>query len=136
MGKVKRILSDIKDYLLRRFIYVKISIRRIGRSLVRESKETKLASKILVELIKGKNVKPEEIDFLKGQSVDLGKALAIIGLQAVPGSNFAIIAIEKALQKYDFSLFPTKQKQLSQTGNKNGKGISSADGDTAQTKVV
>lgn len=48
--------------------------------------------------------------FLKGQSIDLAKALALIGLQAVPGSSLAIIALEKIGKKYGFTLFPQAQK--------------------------
>ena len=60
-------------------------------------------------MAKGKEVTPEQVQFLKDQSVDVGKALALIGLQAIPGSSVAIIAIEKAGQKHGFTLFPKDQ---------------------------
>jgi len=75
----------------------------------REGKETYVASKILLKLAEGKEVSPEQIKFLKEQSVDFGKALALIGLQAIPGSSIAIIALEKIGEKNGFTLFPKDQ---------------------------
>lgn len=95
-------------------IFVKIAIfirkyKEVGKAFKREVSETKIASQILLKIIKGKEVTPEQIKFLKNQSIDIGKALAIIGLQAVPGSSIAIIALEKAGKKYGFTLFPRDQ---------------------------
>jgi hypothetical protein len=75
----------------------------------REGKETFIASKILLHLAEGKDASPEQIKFLKEQSIDFGKALALIGLQAVPGSSIAIVALEKVGQKHGFTLFPKDQ---------------------------
>lgn len=75
----------------------------------REGKETYIAAKILFKISKGKEVTPEQIKFLKEQSVDIGKALALIGLQAVPGSSVAIVALEKIGEKHGFTLFPKDQ---------------------------
>lgn len=83
--------------------------KNIGKAAKREAQETRDASKILMKIVKGKDVTPEEVKFLKDQSVDLGKAVALIGLQAVPGSSVAIIAIEKVGQKHGFTLFPKDQ---------------------------
>jgi len=85
-------------------------LKKIGNAFKREANETVLAAKILKSMLQKKEVTQEQIDFLKGQSVDLGKALAIIGLQAIPGSSVAIVALEKVAQKYGFSLFPQDQK--------------------------
>ena len=75
----------------------------------REGSETVIASKILFIMAQGKEVSPEQIKFLKEQSIDFGKALGIIGLQAIPGSSVAIVALEKIGQKHGFSLFPQDQ---------------------------
>ena len=83
--------------------------KKLGVAFRREADETYLASKILLELAKGEEVLPEQIKFLKEQSIDFGKALAIIGLQAIPGSSVAIIALEKIGEKHGFTLFPKDQ---------------------------
>jgi hypothetical protein len=107
---MQKILHKIKFKLVTRSILVWSGIKSVGKAFKRETNETKAASKILLKILKGKEVTHEEVKFLKDQSVDLGKAIAIIGLQAVPGSNIAIIAIEKVGQKYGFTLFPKEQK--------------------------
>jgi len=86
------------------------STKKVGKAIGRETKETAIAAKILYKLVKRKNPTPEEIKFLKGQSADLGKALALIGLQAIPGSSAVVIALEKVLKKYGMTLFPKKQE--------------------------
>jgi hypothetical protein len=108
MGKL---LFKIKIFVVTKSIVVWAEIKTVGKAFKRESEETRAASKILLRIVKGKEVTPDEMQFLKDQSFDLGKALAIIGLQAVPGSSIAIIAIEKLGQKHGFTLFPKDQKE-------------------------
>lgn len=84
----------------------------------RQIKDTYLASEILLSLTKGHEVSAEQITFLKGQSVNLGKALVLIGLQAVPGSSVAIVLLEKVAEKHGFSLFPQEQKEPEMPGAK------------------
>lgn len=80
-----------------------------GKAVKRETKETLMAAKILGKILKKQEPTPEEIKFLKGQSGDLAKALVLLGLQAVPGSSLAVIAIEKFLKKYGMTMFPKAQ---------------------------
>jgi len=88
-----------------------IIIMRTRVAFKRESNETVVAAKILSKLIKNeKSVTDEEIKFLKNQSVDLGKAVGLIGLQFVPGSSIGIIALEKIGKKKGFTLFPKEHK--------------------------
>ena len=115
---MSQLLQKLKIFILTKAIVTWSWIKSVGKAFKRESKETKIASKILLKMLRGKKVTPEEIQFLKGQSVDLGKALALIGLQAIPGSSFAIIVIEKVAQKYGFTLFPQEQKELKKSANK------------------
>jgi hypothetical protein len=84
-------------------------LKKTGQAFKREANETIIASKILGRMIKGKEVSQEQINFLKNQSIDLGKALAIIGVQAIPGSSVAVIALEKLADKHGFTLFPQDQ---------------------------
>jgi len=102
-------ILKIKIYTATKSIIVWGGIKSIGKAFKRESEETKAASKILMKIVKGKDVTHEEIKFLKDQSVDLGKAMAIIGIQAVPWSSIAIIAIEKVGHKHGFTIFPKEQ---------------------------
>lgn len=88
-----------------------IAIIRTKRALRRESKETVVAAKILSRLMRDeKSVSEEEIKFLKGQSVDLGKAVGLLGLQLVPGSSLGIVALEKIGKKKGFTVFPKEHK--------------------------
>lgn len=100
---------DIKSKVIDTKNKIVITTTQLICFFKREGKETYIASKILLKLAEGKEVSPEQIKFLKEQSVDLGKALALIGLQAVPGSSVAIIALEKVGQKHGFTLFPKDQ---------------------------
>ena len=76
----------------------------------REVNETYEASLILLKMSKGKHVSKKEVEFLKTQSIDVAKALGIIGLQAIPFSSIGIIAIEVIGKKHGFTLFPKGQK--------------------------
>lgn len=78
----------------------------------REAIETYDAAHIMVHIIEGKDVTPEQVEFLKAQSADIGKVLALIGLQAIPGSCVAIVALEVFAQKHGFSIFPTSQNKF------------------------
>lgn len=97
--------ESVKTILKTAWIKIKVTINVFQR----EANETVIAAKILTKMLKGKEVSKEQIEFLKGQSVDLGKALALIGLQAIPGSSVAIIALEKVASKYGITLFPKDQ---------------------------
>lgn len=89
-------------------IYGTIKFRRAFR---RERKETVIAAKILRKLIKDEDsVTEEEVNFLKSQSADLGKAAGLLGLQFVPGSSLGIIALEKLGKKKGFTIFPKEQE--------------------------
>jgi hypothetical protein len=100
----------MKSIIIKVTTVVWVVVGKVGRAFKREAKETRHASKILMKIVKGKEVTSAEVNFLKEQSFDLGKALTIIGLQAVPGSSFAIAAIEAVLQKNGLTLFPKEQK--------------------------
>ena len=84
--------------------------KETAEATAREIKETAKAAQILAKLVRRKHPTPEEIKFLKSQSVDIAKAVALIGLQAVPGSSLGIIALEKIGQKHGFTLFPKAQE--------------------------
>jgi hypothetical protein len=73
----------------------------------REKDETKEAILIFKKLLRGGNPTPEEIKFLKSQSLDLAKIVGIMSLGVV---SMAIpIALEKILNKWDISIMPKDQ---------------------------
>lgn len=90
------------------------STKNFGKAFKRESKETVKAAKILGKLITKKEPTQDEINFLKSQSVDIGKAVALLGLQFIPGSSLGIIALEKSLKKYGMTIFPKSQEEQSE----------------------
>ena len=102
----KKIKSLIKDEAGK----VGQSVQSLKIASKRELHETYVASEILLKLSTGHEVSGEQIKFLKEQSVDFTKALVLIGLQAVPGSSVAIIALEKIGEKHGFTLFPKAQE--------------------------
>lgn len=90
----------------------KDGLRKLGSAVTRERKETVKAARIFMKIIARRVPSPEEIKFLKSQSLDIVKILSLIGLQAVPGSSVAIAALEAAGKKYGISLLPKDQSQL------------------------
>lgn len=100
---------NIKDKINNKVKSVLIMSKEFSCFFKREARETYIASKILRDIVKGREVTPEQIKFLKEQSIDFGKALALIGLQSIPGSSIAIVALEKVGQKHGFTLFPRDQ---------------------------
>jgi len=88
--------------------------KNFGKAFRRESKETAKAAKILGKLLTKKEPTQDEITFLKSQSVDIGKAVALLGLQFIPGSSLGIIVLEKSLKKYGMTIFPKSQEEQSE----------------------
>ncbi|MFV0564995.1 MAG: hypothetical protein ACK5NB_04080 [Flavobacteriaceae bacterium] len=72
-----------------------------------EGEDVYVAAKILLLFLENKPVTPQQISFLKTESIDFTKVLALIGLQAVPGSSVAIVILQKIALKHGFSLFPS-----------------------------
>ena len=79
---------------------------------VREGYEIVLAARILLNIIKKKGATPEEIKFLKSQSADMAKIVALLGLQAIPGNNAMILFLDKLFEKSNipFSFYPSSHK--------------------------
>jgi len=100
---------SFKSYIKKKAKAAWKKTKQIEKAFKREASETYTASKILLHLAEGKEATPEQIKFLKEQSIDFGKALALIGLQAIPGSSVAIVALEKLGEKHGFTLFPKDQ---------------------------
>lgn len=88
--------------------------KNFGKAFRRESRETAKATKILGKLLMKKEPNQDEINFLKSQSVDIGKAVALLGLQFIPGSSLGIIVLEKSLKKYGLTIFPKSQEEQSE----------------------
>jgi len=70
----------------------------------REGRETTEAAKILAKIINRKDVTEEEKKFLKSQSKDLARIVALMGLGAV--SMALPLALEKVLNKWNISIMP------------------------------
>lgn len=87
-------------------------VKNLERNTIRETHETHIAAEILLKLSKGDVVSEAQINFLKEQSIDVTKTIALIGLQAVPGSSIAIIALEKIVEKHGITLFPKAQNDV------------------------
>ena len=75
----------------------------------REGKETTEAAKILAKIINKKDVTEKEKKFLKEQSKDLARIVALMGLGAV--SMALPIALEKVLNKWNISIMPKSHSE-------------------------
>lgn len=103
-------IKHIEDHIRSGMHKALESIQKLGHATETQVKDTYLASEILLSLTKGDHVPEGQIIFLKEQSVNLAKALTLIGLQAVPGSSVAIVILEKVAEKHGFTLFPRELK--------------------------
>lgn len=75
----------------------------------REKSETVESVKILGNLLSKKEVSERDIKFLKSQSKDIVKIVAVMSMGAV---SMAIpIALEKILNKYGITIMPTRHKE-------------------------
>jgi hypothetical protein len=108
-------LEEIKDEETKSWLRGHIDkawtgIRDAGKAVKRETVETVVAAKIFLKILSDSEISDKEIEFLKDQSVDIVKALALIGLQAVPGSSIGIIALEKFAKSKGFTVLPKAQE--------------------------
>jgi len=80
-----------------------------------ELEETAEGAELLVKIVQGKSLTPEEKDELKTQAQDVGKGLPLLALLALPGGGIATIALVKLANKFDINLMPsafrTKRKK-------------------------
>lgn len=93
----------------------------------REGKETTEAAKILAKIINKKEVTEEEKKFLKEQSKDLARIVALMGLGAV--SMALPIALEKVLNKWGISIMPKsrdKEGEVEELNESTGNILYSA----------
>ena len=108
-------LNEIKDEETKSWLRGHIDkawtgIKNAGKAVKRETIETVVAAKIFLKILSDSDISDKEVEFLKDQSVDIVKALALIGLQAVPGSSVGIIALEKFAKSKGFSVLPKAQE--------------------------
>jgi len=93
----------------------------------REGKETTQAAKILAKIINRQNVSEEEKKFLKEQSKDLARIVALMGLGAV--SMALPVALEKVLNKWNISIMPkshTEEDEVEELNESTGNLLYSA----------
>ena len=93
----------------------------------REGKETTEAAKILAKIINRQNVSEEDKKFLKEQSKDLARIVALMGLGAV--SMALPIALEKVLNKWNISIMPkshTPEEESEELNESTGNLLYSA----------
>tara|TARA_R100000742_G_C4268554_1_gene86937 strand:- start:335 stop:1123 length:789 start_codon:yes stop_codon:yes gene_type:complete len=93
----------------------------------REGKETTQAAKILAKIINREKVSEEEKKFLKDQSKDLARIVAVMGLGAV--SMALPVALEKVLNKWNISIMPkshTAEEEVEELNESTGNLLYSA----------
>jgi hypothetical protein len=100
--KMKSFLNNKKDDMIN-------SWKNFVKIAKREKSETVKAVKILGDLLSKKEVSEKDIEFLKAQSKDIAKIVAVMGMGAV---SMAIpIALEKILNKYGISIMPSSNEK-------------------------
>jgi hypothetical protein len=101
-GKMKSFFNDKKGEMIN-------SWKNFVSIAKREKSETVEAVKILGNLLSNKEVSERDIKFLKSQSKDIAKIVAVMSMGAV---SMAIpIALEKILNRYDITIMPTSHKE-------------------------
>jgi hypothetical protein len=100
--KMKSFLNNKKDDMIN-------SWKNFVKIAKREKSETVKAVKILGDLLSKKEVSEKDIEFLKAQSKDIAKIVAVMSMGAV---SMAIpIALEKILNKYGISIMPSSNEK-------------------------
>ena len=100
--KMKSFLNNKKDEMIN-------SWKNFVKIAKREKSETVKAVKILGDLLSKKEVSEKDIEFLKAQSKDIAKIVAVMSMGAV---SMAIpIALEKILNKYGISIMPSSNEK-------------------------
>ena len=87
------------------------TIKNVGKTAKRETAETIQAARIIANIIKNKNANPEEVQFLKTQSIDILKILGILGISVV--SSAIPILLDKILKPKGINIFPQENNPTS-----------------------
>tara|TARA_Y100000589_G_scaffold72528_2_gene65378 strand:- start:1032 stop:1820 length:789 start_codon:yes stop_codon:yes gene_type:complete len=112
---VKKKIQSIKESKQPKFLFegrledLRKSWDEFVNGARREGKETTEAAKILAKIINRKDVTEEDKKFLKEQSKDLARIVAVMGLGAV--SMALPIALEKVLNKWNISIMPKSHSE-------------------------
>ena len=120
---IKKKIKSIKESKQPKFLFegrvedLKNSWTEFVNGARREGKETTEAAKILAKIINRKDVTEEDKKFLKEQSKDLARIVAVMGLGAV--SMALPIALEKVLNKWNISIMPKSHSEEDQVGELN-----------------
>ena len=100
--------EGLEDWAVKKYEEIKSAVQI-------ESKETVLAAKIILKWLRGDKPSEEQANFLKSQSVDISKALTIIGLQYIAPGALSVInfALEPLFKKFDipFTFYPSSHKK-------------------------
>jgi len=92
------------------------NFRDAGRAaldvLKNEGPETVHAVKLLLKLGVGKKLEKSEMQFLKAQSVDIGKMVALFGLFIIPGGSLITLIAAEGLKKIGINPYPSNQSHL------------------------
>jgi len=106
-GKFQDVLGWIKDKGKSAVDATKGFLLKLKQELA----ETKEGSKILIKMVRGNKLTPEESKELTTQAKDLAKGIPLLGLVALPGGGIATIALVKLAKKYNVDLLPTSFKE-------------------------
>ncbi len=75
--------------------------------LTKELVETDIGIRILKDIVSGKELPPDDAEFLKKQVKDLAKGSVLLGLFLLPGGGVASTALVKAAAKVGVELMPS-----------------------------
>jgi hypothetical protein len=92
------------------------TIKSVGKTAKRETTETIQAARIIANIIKNRNANPEEVQFLKTQSVDILKILGILGISVV--SSAIPVLLDKILKPKGINIFPQENNPTSNPNQK------------------
>lgn len=84
-------------------------IGQLKNSSKDEVKETVIAGKIFIDLLKGNELSSDEISFLKSQSKDIVKIFGVLGMASI-SMSLTYLLRQLLLRKYGVNIFPSKSE--------------------------
>lgn len=102
------IMQELKSFTQKQFIAGKEMLIKAKEVAKRESYETAQAAMILADIVQRGKATESEIKFLKHQSIDILKILAILGVSAI--STVIPIFLDKILKPKGINIFPTEME--------------------------
>ena len=103
----ENVLKDVVNWVKGKGVSGREKLRYFMSALKQEMIETRDGVKILLKMISGQKLDPEETAFLKEQAKDIVSGTFLLGLFALPGGAIATSALVRVANKLGVNLMPS-----------------------------